>query len=130
MKVNQKNKVINVNFKPSQNIEIENYEENYNKNINDNKGTIYKKITKPLELENFDTSFHLQYNILNYDVNCKDTITNQSYYCISCKQSVCISCGAYDHKDHILIQRDNCLFYDPNFFIEITKIIDNSLTIE
>lgn len=130
MKVNQKNKVINVNFKPSQNIKIENYEENYNKNINDNKGPIYKKITKPLELENFDTSFHLQYNILNYDVNCKDTITNQSYYCISCKQSVCISCGAYDHKDHILIQRDNCLFYDPNFFIEITKIIDNSLTIE
>lgn len=130
MKVNQKNKVLNVNFKPSQNIKIENYEENNNKNINDNKCQIYKKITKPPELENFDTSFHLQHNILNYDVNCKDIITNQSYYCISCKQSVCISCGAYEHKDHILIQRDNCLFYDPNFFIEISKIIDNSLTIE
>ena len=130
MKVNQKNKVININNnKPNQKNKSENIEDKSNKNINDNK-SLYTKITKPPELENFDTSSHLQHNILNFGANCKDQITDQSYYCITCKQSVCTKCGAYDHKDHILIQRDNCLFYDPNFFVEISKIIDNALTID
>lgn len=100
------------------------------KDDSQNKGVIYKKITKPIELENFDSCLHLQKNILSFDRNCKDKITEQSYYCISCQQSVCIKCGAYDHKDHILIQRDNCLFYDPNFFVEIEKILDSSLTLD
>ena len=140
MKPIQKNKVININNKPSQKIQNDNFDQNKeeNKNISntnsnnnciegENKGIIYKKITKPPELENFDTISHMQQNIELFDKNCKDKITDQSYYCISCKQSVCISCGAFDHKDHILIQRDNCLFYDPNFFVEISKIIDISL---
>ena len=120
MKVNQKNRVINDSNENKSNI----------KDDSQNKGVIYKKITKPIELENFDSCFHLQKNILSFDRNCKDKITEQSYYCISCQQSVCIKCGAYDHKDHILIQRDNCLFYDPNFFVEIAKILDVSLTLD
>ena len=90
---------------------------------------INKKIIKPLDLQNFDTSFHLHKNIISYDINCKDIITSQSYYCISCKQSICTKCGINNHSDHILIQRDNCLFSDPNFFVEISKIIDISLKI-
>ena len=129
MKVNQKNKVLNISNKQNQKSKSENTEEKDNKNIDDNK-SLYTKITKPTELENFDTSSHLQHNIQNVDINCKDKITPQSYYCITCRQSVCTTCGAYDHKDHILIQRDNCLFYDPNFFVEISKIIDNALTID
>ena len=146
MKVNQKNKVINVNNKPifktkkenninNPELNRENTEENkyIDKNIDNgeenNKGIIYKKITKPPELENFDTSSHLIKNITSFDSNCKDQISEKSYYCISCKQSVCTACGAYEHKDHILIQRDNCLFYDPNFFVEISKIIDISLNL-
>ena len=120
MKVNQKNKVINDSNEKKSNI----------KDDSQNKGVLYKKITKPIELENFDSCFHLQKNILSFERNCKDKITEQSYYCISCQQSVCIKCGAYDHKDHILIQRDNCLFYDPNFFVEIAKILDVSLTLD
>ena len=140
MKVNQKNnKVLNINNNQKR-INSNNKEEYNNQNINnsnindnndieENKGIIYKKITKPPELENFDTSSHLIHNIELFDKNCKEKITEQSYYCITCKQSVCTSCGAFDHKDHILIQRDNCLFYDPNFFIEISKIIDISLNL-
>lgn len=120
MKVNQKNKAINNSNENKSNI----------KDDSQNKGVIYKKITKPIELENFDSCLHLQKNILTFDRNCKDKISEQSYYCISCQQSVCIKCGAYDHKDHILIQRDNCLFYDPNFFVEIEKILDVSLTLD
>ena len=144
MKVNQKNKVINANnrsnlktnkqnsIKNPEQLKEENKYININDNDNkveDNKGIIYKKITKPPELENFDASSHLMKNIISFDANCKDNITEQSYYCISCKQSVCAACGVYEHKDHILIQRDNCLFYDPNFFIEISKIIDISLNL-
>lgn len=120
MKVNQKSKVANDN----------NENKIYLKDDSQNKGVIYKKITKPAELENFDSCLHLQKNILSFDRNCKDKITEQSYYCISCLQSVCTKCGAFDHKDHILIQRDNCLFYDPNFFVEISKILDVSLTLD
>ena len=100
-----------------------------NTNNDDNKDDINKDLIKPLELQNFDTSLHLHKNIISYDTNCKDNINKQSYYCISCKQSICELCGMYQHKDHLLIQRDNCLFYDHNFFIEISKIIDISLKI-
>ena len=149
MKANQKNnKVINLNNKnlrKNSNCNNNPKEELNNKNTNnennndkdkgkdncieESKGIIYKKITKPPELENFNTSAHLTQNIELFDKNCKEKISPQSYYCISCKQSVCTSCGAFDHKDHILIQRDNCLFYDPNFFLEISKIIDISLNL-
>ena len=100
-----------------------------NTNNDDNKDDINKDLIKPFELQNFDTSLHLHKNIISYDTNCKDNINKQSYYCISCKQSICELCGMYQHKDHLLIQRDNCLFYDHNFFIEISKIIDISLKI-
>ena len=101
-----------------------------NQNNDENKEYIIsKKIIKPLDLQNFDISSHLHKNITLYDRNCRDSITNQSYYCITCKQSICMSCGAYEHKDHVLLQRDNCLFYDPNFFKEISNIINISLTL-
>ena len=100
-----------------------------NTNNDDNKDDINKDLIKPLQLQNFDTPLHLHKNIISYDTNCKDNINKQSYYCISCKQSICELCGMYQHKDHLLIQRDNCLFYDHNFFIEISKIIDISLKI-
>ena len=141
MKVNQKNKVIIIkntpNKKNKENLEqiieentLTNNNSDNNTKINENKVIVYKKITKPPELENFDTPSHLLHNIVSFDNNCKDKISEQSYYCITCKQSVCISCGAYEHKDHILIQRDNCLFYDPNFFVEISKIIEISQDIK
>ena len=113
------------------NLEEYNIELKNSKDVNndDDKINKNKRIIKPLDLEKFDTPYHFHKNIVSYDLNCKHSITSQSYYCMSCKLSVCILCGIYNHKDHILIQRDNCLFYDSNFFVEISKIIDISLQI-
>jgi len=131
MKINSQKKLNN------EKLSLESIEENDKElkessdiNSEDNKEFMYKKIIKPLDLQNFDTPFHLHKNIISYDINCKDDITTKSYYCISCKQSICTICGIDKHIDHVLIQRDNCLFYDPNFFVEISKIIDISLKID
>ena len=131
MKTNSQKKLNNENFS-LESIEENDKELKETSNINseDNKEFMYKKIIKPLDLQNFDTPFHLHKNIISYDINCKDDITTKSYYCISCKQSICAICGIDKHIDHVLIQRDNCLFYDPNFFVEISKIIDISLKID
>ena len=91
---------------------------------------IYNKINKPYELKELDTLVHFEENIKNYEKNCQDPITELSYYCFTCKQSVCYKCGLEDHKEHILIQRKNCLDYDNSFFNEISIVIEDSLLIE
>ena len=91
---------------------------------------ISKKINKPNELKELDVLSHFKHNIIHYEKNCADPITNLSYYCFTCKQSVCYRCGLNNHKDHILIQRSNCLNYDKTFFNEISKFIEDSLLIE
>ena len=88
------------------------------------------KINKPKELKELDTLSHLKHNIIYYEKNCSDPINEYSYYCFTCKQSVCYKCGLGSHKDHILIQRNNCLNYDQTFFNEISKVIEDSLLIE
>ena len=94
---------------------------------NEQKESCYTKINKPSELKNFDAQTHFRENIVHFDKNCQDPITDTSYYCLSCKNSICTKCGAFEHKDHLLIQRDNCLCYDKTFFIEINSVIENSL---
>ena len=91
---------------------------------------INKKINKPNELKELNALIHLKQNIIHYEKNCADPITELSYYCFNCKQSVCNKCGLNDHKDHILILRNNCLNYDKTFFNEISKVIEDSLLIE
>ena len=88
------------------------------------------KINKPDELKDFNAYPHFTYNITNYTKNCLDPITEYSYYCFTCKHSVCSECGVFEHKDHLLIQRDNCLKYDNTFFNEIHKVIEDSFEIE
>ena len=87
-------------------------------------------INKPKELRELDTLTHLKHNIIYYEKNCSDPITEYSYYCFTCKKSICYKCGLGEHKDHILIQRNNCLNYDHTFFNEISKVIENSLLTE
>ena len=116
---------------------------NKNKEIIDNKNNINQnniemtpedfsktKINKPLELKEFDAASHFKENIINYNKNCNDEITDSSYYCFTCKHSVCEKCGVFDHKEHLLIQRDNCINYDKTFFNEISKVIEDSFLIE
>ena len=91
---------------------------------------IKDKINKPNDLKNFDAATHFKQNIIRFDKNCSEPIKDYSYYCFSCKHSVCNECGVYDHKEHLLIQRDNCLNYDSSFFNEISKVIEKGINIE
>ena len=88
------------------------------------------KINKPIELKEFDALPHFKSNIINSDKNCKEEINEYSYYCFTCKHSVCGECGIYEHRDHLLIQRENCLNYDNTFFNEISKVIDDAISIQ
>ena len=99
-----------------------------NKNISST--TPEPMISKPDELVNLDIYPHLRYNILNTEKNCRDPITENSYYCFTCKQSVCPECGIEEHKEHLLIQRENCLKYDDTFFTEIDQIINHSFELD
>ena len=103
-----------------------------NNNDNENNLENYSKakINKPIELRDFDATPHFKENIINNNKNCNDPITPTSYYCFSCKHSVCELCGVFDHKEHLLIQRDNCINYDVTFFNEISKVINDSFLIE
>ena len=89
-----------------------------------------EKSVKPEELKNFDAVSHFKENIIHFDKNCSDPIKDYSYYCFTCKHSVCNECGVYDHKEHLLIQRDNCLNYDNSFFNDISNTIEEGLNLD
>jgi len=122
----------NINIEEQQNNKDENKESNQNKENLDNKNDILinDKINKPNDLKNFDAISHFKENISYFDKNCSEPVKDYSYYCFSCKHSVCNECGVYDHKEHLLIQRDNCLNYDSSFFNEISKVIDKGINVE
>ena len=88
------------------------------------------KINKPNELKNFDAVTHFKQNIIHFYRNCSEPIKDYSYYCFTCKHSVCNECGLLEHKNHLLIQRDNCLNYDSSFFNEISKVIEKGINID
>ena len=102
------------------------YNSNNDKDSRNSRG-IKEKID---ELKYFDAISHFKENINHFDRNCKDPIKETSYYCFTCKHSVCNECGVYDHKEHLLIQRDNCLNYDNSFFNDISKVIEDGLNLD
>jgi hypothetical protein len=106
--------------KDKSNNEEENHDNEYPKD----------KINKPNELKDFDAVSHFKHNIIHFYKNCSEPIKDYSYYCFTCKRSVCNECGVLDHKEHILIQRDNCLNYDKSFFNEISKVIEKGINLE
>ena len=89
-----------------------------------------EKINKPEELKNFDAVIHFKQNIIHFNKNCSEPIKDCSYYCFTCKHSICNECGLFAHKGHLLIQRDNCLNYDNTFFNEISKVIEKGIGFE
>ena len=112
--------------------EIKKEENENNKNKEDDINNDYpkEKINKINEFKNFDVIDHFKQNIIHFNKNCTEQIKDLSFYCFTCKHSVCNDCGAYDHKDHILIQRTNCLNYDNSFFNEISKVIERGINID
>ena len=120
----------NIKIKEEKNNDNKNKEEIVEKNKSNNNELIKDKINKPNDLKNFDAVTHLKQNIIRFDKNCSEPVKDYSYYCFSCKHSVCNECGVYDHKEHLLIQRDNCLNYDKSFFNEISKVIEKGIGID
>ena len=133
---NQKESITpKINPENPSNTSPQNKDINSNANLNNNSPpkesqSIINKIYMPNELKQLDAVDHFRENIIHYDKNCKDAVTEYSYYCFTCKRSVCYKCGINNHKEHILIQRDNCLNYDKTFFDQISKVIEDSLSIE
>ncbi len=83
-----------------------------------------------IEEDSNDIYPHLKKNILSSDKNCKHSLTDESYYCLNCKYSVCPECNLDQHKEHQLIKEKDYLFYNPNFFSEIEKVIEEAYKIE
>ena len=99
-------------------------------NSDKNTSIVKGKPSKPEELRNFDAVSHFKENIIHFYKNCDEPIKDYSYYCFTCKHSVCNECGLYEHKEHLLIQRDNCLNYDNSFFNDISKVIEDGLNLQ
>ena len=81
------------------------------------------------ELKYFDAISHFKENIIHFNKNCTDPIKDNSYYCFTCKHSICDECGSFSHKEHLLIQRKNCLNYDKTFFNDVSKMIEENTNI-
>jgi len=82
------------------------------------------------ELKYFDAISHFKENIIHFNKNCTDPIKDNSYYCFTCKHSICDECGSFAHKEHLLIQRKNCLNYDKTFFNDVSKMIEENTNID
>ena len=112
-------------------------EENKNKNENFQNeeediisGYPKEKLNKINEFKNFDAINHFKQNIIHFNKNCSEPINDLSYYCFTCKHSVCNECGFSEHKNHLLIPRENCLNYNSTFFNEISKVIERGINLE
>ena len=121
----EENDLINENKPPEElNKKIDSNNENNN---NDNNIILKEKID---ELKYFDAVSHFKENIIHFNKNCSEPIKDYSYYCFTCKHSVCNECGAFDHKEHLLIQRKSCLNYDNSFFNDISKVIEDGIGLD
>ena len=86
-------------------------------------------LNKPLILLDFDALSHFKENISHTDKNFLGAVTENSYYCLNCKHSECpLYMKDKNQKDHMIIKRCKCYFYDNNFFNDIEKTINESLT--
>ena len=119
------NDLLNEN-KPPEELNEKNNENNENNN-SDNNIILKEKID---ELKYFDAVSHFKENIIHFNKNCSEPIKDYSYYCFTCKHSVCNECGAFDHKEHLLIQRKSCLNYDNSFFNDISKVIEDGIGLD
>lgn len=62
------------------------------------------------DLKSFDLYQHMKLNVKDFEKNCKDNVDNElshSFYCITCKVSVCNLCNYNAHKSHFLIKKIN-----------------------
>ena len=123
-------KVVEDEKNPKKPQDIEKQSSSKNKEVNKIDFFLNAKVNKPSELLNFNAMPHFKSNIVHSYKNCKDPIKESSYYCFNCKRSVCPDCDIASHKDHLLIQRDNCLNYDSLFFNDIQNVIEEGINLD
>ena len=81
------------------------------------------------ELRKIDVYQHLRRNILDPKINCKETLSDEIYYCITCKASTCEQCSLVKHQDHKIVPKTIFYSYPENFFDEVLNIIKDSYKI-
>ena len=81
------------------------------------------------ELRKIDVYQHLRRNILDPKINCKETLSDEIYYCITCKASTCERCSLVKHKDHKIVPKTFFYSYSENFFDEALNVLKDSYKI-
>jgi len=81
------------------------------------------------ELRKIDVYQHLRRNILDPKINCKETLSDEIYYCITCKASTCEQCSLVKHKDHKIVPKTFFYSYTENFFDEALNALKDSYKI-
>ena len=97
---------------------IENKKDNKEDNIINNKDSTKTNIYP-----------HLRQNILEPKKNCKD-LTENVYYCLTCKCSTCQKCTLKQHKTHKLILKKDYIDFDPSTLEETKKLIQEGFNYE
>ena len=80
-------------------------------------------------LKSIDVYQHLRRNILDPKINCKETLSEEIYYCITCKQSTCEQCSLAKHQNHKIYPKLYFYSYNDNFFDEVQSILKESYKI-
>jgi hypothetical protein len=81
------------------------------------------------DLKNIDVYQHLRHNILDQKINCKETLSEEVYYCITCKQSTCEQCSLIKHKNHKIYPKLYFYSYKDNFYDEVLSMLKDSYKI-
>ena len=81
------------------------------------------------EPRKIDVYQHLRRNILDPKINCKETLSDEIYYCITCKASTCEQCSLVKHKDHKIVPKTFFYSYTENFFDEVLNVLKDSYKI-
>ena len=81
------------------------------------------------ELRKIDVYQHLRRNILDPKINCKETLSDEIYYCITCKASTCEKCSLVKHKDHKIVPKTFFYSYTENLFDEVINVLKDSYKI-
>ena len=94
-------------------------------------GKIETTLMKPAIFKNIDISQHLRSNILKTNLNCNHLEKDNYFYCLTCKLSFCEECKKInEHKNHIVLNKNNFYDLDQDFFIDIDNIIKSTLNLK
>ena len=86
----------------------------------------YSSSNREDQFKSIDVYQHLRRNIVDPRVNCKETLSDEVYYCITCKQSTCAQCSLIKHQDHIIIPKTFFYLFKENCFDDVFDALNDS----